>query len=53
MEDGKRLKLSASVGEREENNVSPISTVNDYCLKHIFTFLPMIDRIRIQRGIQN
>lgn len=35
--------------QNDINNVS-IHILNDDCLRHIFLFLPIVDRVRIERG---
>lgn len=37
----------------ELNEDSQIHQLNNDCLLHIFTFLPIVDRIKMERGIYN
>ncbi|XP_034256181.1 uncharacterized protein LOC117654106 [Thrips palmi] len=37
------------VDEYREGEVSPFSTLNDDCLLHIFSFLSLTDRVRVER----
>lgn len=38
------------VDEYQEGKFSPFTAFNDDCLLHIFSFLSLTDRVRIERG---
>lgn len=39
-----------TVDEYQEGEYSPFSTLNDDCLLHVFSFLSLTDRVRVERG---
>lgn len=38
------------IDEYREGEYSPFTTLNDDCLLHIFSFLSLTDRVRVERG---
>jgi len=45
----RKLCQKVEIEYSQKNNIS-INILNDDCLKHVFTFLPIADKLRVEKG---